>query len=98
MVATLFEMDSFFNDKKIESVTSGPCLWVKRATKSSEAVLVTDWDTSLTVHPYLSIRPTEDDYEPIPLHVPLPEPQDFVDMVKETRPSACLLHAFETGM
>ena len=96
VVATLFEMESFFNDKKKESVTSGPCLWVKRATKSSEPVLVTDLDTSLTVNPDLSIRPTEDDYEPIPLHVPLPEPQDFVDMVKETRPSACLLDAFET--
>ena len=51
MVATLFKMENFFNDKKKDSVFSGPCLWVKRSTKISEPVLVTDLDTSLTANP-----------------------------------------------
>ena len=95
MVATLFEMENFLNDKKKDSVTSGPCLWVKRSTKTSEPVLVTDLDTSLTSNPDLSVRPTEDDYDPIPFNVALPNPQGFLDIVRESRPGACMLDAFE---
>ena len=95
MVATLFEMENFLNDKKKDSVTSGSCLWVKRSTKTSEPVLVTDLDTSLTSNPDLSGRPTEDDYDPIPFNVALPNPQDFLHIIQESRSGACMLDAFE---
>ena len=49
-MATLFEVMDFLQDSTRQSVTSGPCLWVKRA--SADAILhtpqeVTELQTNL---------------------------------------------------
>ena len=41
------------------------------------------------------MRPTKDDYDPIPFNVALPNPQDFLGVIRESRSGACLLDVFE---
>lgn len=48
VVTTLFEICDFLHDRNKASVTEGPCIRLRRASKTSEAVLVTDLDTRLT--------------------------------------------------
>ena len=71
-------MSDFLHDRNKDSVTSGPCLWVKGASKTSDPVLVTDLDTSLTEIPDDSIvKPKQDIYTPIPEDTTLPDSERF---------------------
>ena len=57
---------------------------------------MTELDTSLTELPDDSfVKPKEDVYHSIPEDTTLPEPEDFVDFVRDLRPNACMLDAWE---
>ena len=90
VVATLFGVSDFLHNRNKDCVTSGPCLWVKRASKTSDPVLVTDLDTSLTEIPDDSIvKPKQDICTPIPEDTTLPDPERFVELVRDVQPNAC---------
>ena len=96
IVATLFEVCDFIHDRNRDSVTSGPCLWVKRAATTSEPVLVTDLETSFTETTNDSfVKPTEDVYHSVPANIILPKPETFVEIVRDVYPNACMLDAWE---
>ena len=89
-------MSDFLHDRNKDSVISGPCLWVKRASKTSDPVLVTDLDTSLTEIPDDSIvKPKQDIYTPNPEDTTLPDPERYVELVRDVQPNACMLDAWE---
>ena len=46
ILAPLYEVIDFKEDQRKISVTSGPCLWMRRATADQNAVLLTDIITS----------------------------------------------------
>ena len=84
-------MSGFLHDRYKDNVTSGPCLWLK-----SDPVLVTYLDTSLTEIPDDSIvKPKQDIYTPIPEDTTLPDPERFVELVRDVQQNACMLDAWE---
>ena len=94
VLATLFEIMDYISDQSKDSVTSGPCLWVRRNVKSSVPILITDLDTSITATTGTS-RPLEDAYLPIPDNQSLPDPDLLFARIKEIHPGACVLDAWE---
>lgn len=91
--ATLLEILDFREDASSKSVTSGPCLWLKRA-KTKEAVLVTELQISSTSCTE-DKRPSHDLYSPIHRDVTLPKPQSYFQAVKELLPESCGLDTWE---
>ena len=89
-------MSDFLHDRNKDSVISGPCLWVKMASKASDPVLVTDFDTSLTEIPDDSIKkPKQDLYTLNPEDTTLPDPERYVELVRDVQTNACMLDAWE---
>ena len=84
-------MSDFLHDRYKDNVTPRPCLWLK-----SDPVLVTYLDTSLTEIPDDSIvKLKQDIYTPIPEDTTLPDPERFVELVRDVQPNACMLDAWE---
>ena len=84
----------YISDQSKDSVTSGPCLWVRRNLKSHEPVLITDLDTSITESTMWS-KPLEGMFMPIPDEENLPDPDILFASVKEIHPGACVLDTWE---
>ena len=95
VAATLFEVQDFQDDRLKSSVTSGKCSWVKRSTAITEAVDATALQTSILKRNSTEDHPATAAYNPIPDSTPLPNPDTFFDMVKQTTPEACMLDTWE---
>ncbi len=98
VVAVLFQLIQYVDDHSKKSVTSGPCLWVRRAKRSHEPVMATKIKTKITNGEFLSNEQSDSDdeyFNPLPEGQPLPDPAKLVEMTKETLPDACMLDAYE---
>ena len=84
----------YLDDKNKDSVTSGTCIWVRRSTKTTEPVLVTELDTHLTATTEVP-KPMEDLFMPIPPGEVLPDPDKLIYHAREILPNACLLDAYK---
>jgi hypothetical protein len=63
---------------------------------TSDPVLVTNLDTSLSEIPDDSIvKPKQDICTPIPEDTTLPDPERYVELVRDVQPNACMLDAWE---
>ncbi|XP_070579172.1 uncharacterized protein [Ptychodera flava] len=94
VVATLFEIMDYLQDGMRRSVTSGPCLWVRRPSQNdtvSDPQEVTSLQTNLGRDRIPLPRPVDDEYSALPPEVNLPDPNVLFDKVKEIKPSACML-------
>ncbi len=94
IVAVLFEFMEYVDDYSKTSVTSGPCLWVRKSTHVQESTLATKIKTNIT---NIGCDTDSDDdwYDPFPKGVPLPDPAKLLELTKEALPNACMLDAFE---
>ena len=94
IVTTLFEVMDYIDDRNKDSVTSAPCVWVRRSPKTTEPVLVTELDTQLTTTTS-GQKPLEETFMPLPPEEVLPDPELLMCHVREILPNACVLDAFE---
>ena len=94
VACTLFEVMDYISDKHKDSVTSGPCLWTRRNTKTTQPVLVTELETNISV-PLTTPKPLEEIFIPVPEDETFPDPHHLVAKVKEIQPDACALDAWE---
>ena len=95
VAATLFEIEDFQNDQLKSSVTSGKCLWVKKSKTTTEPVMATGLNTSIINSDNHDKKPYVEMYNPIPATTPLPDPDEFFNMVKDNAPEACALDTWE---
>ncbi|XP_052820540.1 uncharacterized protein LOC128246395 [Mya arenaria] len=96
VVATLFEVLDFVKDFKKTSCTSGPCMWVRRASQANQLgkpIPASQLETSIMVEP--STQTAMPLYSPLSDEYPVPDPKDFLEKVKTHQPTACGLRAIE---
>ncbi|XP_052804931.1 uncharacterized protein LOC128234619 [Mya arenaria] len=94
VVATLFEVLDFVQDFKKTSCTSGPCMWVRRASQADQlgkSIPASQLETSIMVEP--STQTAMPLYSPLSDEYPVPDPNDFLEKVKTLQPTACGLRA-----
>ena len=94
VACTLFEVMDYISDKHKDSVTSGPCLRMRRNTKTTQPVLVTELETSISL-PSVMPKPLEDIFIPVPEDETFPDPDHLIARIKEIHPDACALDAWE---
>ncbi|XP_070186554.1 uncharacterized protein [Littorina saxatilis] len=100
ILASLYEVINFVEDKQV-SVTSGACQWVRRSNIDDNAMLITDVETcqnQATIGQDAQpkeLRPSEENYKPIPSTVQLPQVSTFFEGLKELHPSSCFLDVWE---
>ncbi len=101
IVFTFMQLMDDYLKKCENSVTSGPCQWVKKSKDTQEPVLATKIKTNITNMEnddmdIASASESEDDwYDPFPKGSILPDPEKLMELTKENLPNACLLDAFE---
>ena len=89
IVATLFELESFLNDRNNISATSNQCLWVKRAKHNTNPVPAIEIETKVVEDQ--KPLPVEEQYNPVPPNISLPKVEDFFQVVERHLPRACIL-------
>ena len=76
IVAILFKVESYLNDRNSQCVTSSQCMWVKRVNPNTCPVPVIDIETNIMEEN--KPLPIEELYNPIPPSVSIPKPKDIL--------------------
>ena len=90
IIATLFKIESYVNDHNQRSVTSGPCLWIQKGNKSSQPLPVVELQMDIAKHEIHHLH-TEQQYNPVPENIPLPDPEQFIQILENHLPKSCML-------
>ena len=90
IIATLFEIESYVNDHNQWSVTSGPSPRIQKGNKSSQPLPVVDLQTDIAKHEIHHLH-TEQQYNPVPENIPLPDLEQFMQILENHLLKSCML-------
>ena len=89
IVAVLFEVENYLNDRNCQSVTSSQCMWVKRANPNTCPVPVIEIETDI-MEEHMPL-PVEEQYNPFPPSVSIPKSEGFLQVIEKHIPRACII-------
>ena len=99
VVATLYELITFLNDKSVTSVTSKTCKWVKRPLPNNNETNIPIEDIGIDLQENNSTTrnyPKKSSYNPIIDENSLPSVSSFMEGLHNIYPNACALDAHQT--